>query len=840
MAEKQLGSLPTNKQDIATKDYVDNAVTTNATPLTLSILGQNSAAVRSTIGAVADDDWRLINSRSPIPGSVTAGSLESSFFESLDFSVRARNSTAVDAANINAALANQSDVIAGGGTFSIASTTVTVPENKRLVVEANSQLRWNDGALSTHTAGQIRNIVLLNSYSSFVGSIDGNRDGQDKNQWNNTNGDGQINGIVCYGTEQNPKTNVFIDATIKNVAVSPATFGYVKDSYVKIRAKDCGGLINFYKCENIVVDIEYENPYNKGWKAYQHCVDYNGCKNIVGRVIIRNMKGDVFRSGNNITFGSKWVSGLTITDSDNIVLNEAVCTAVPNFAAASLGFSFLGNRNMTVHRLQAIGCSEGGLELGSLVDSEINNFHIDGQYATNSDSGYVAPCFGINLYNLSNPADFLGRTIEYARNIRFNGGSVVSCRSSGLNLQAAQFSRWNGVSFIGNSIGALIETKVLWSEDYSSVSPATSPELKSHIFTNCDFNFNEGQGVWYTDGTDIQFHSCRFVNNGQQFTYGSNRLGNPIGTIGAGFYSRTDSVKSGLVISNCIADDNQANTTAPGFLSRNTPYRIAVDRVEKFGIGQTIVVQGVTGTGDLKTRIQSIELDELVLQDPVTVFPEVSLGTISSNGTTVTGTNFLTALTGRAYIKVGSEYRRVRKVRSNTEAVVEQAFSTNLSGVSATIERTTITASASQTHGYFFHAGVLSPVLLGPTPTGNTVLNIYNNTNASTPLNHLPYDRISSQAVVSVTGTLTLDRAPSCTYYVVISGANGAPILPIASGNRSVYRVRNNHTVSMSLRVTGSDTINGTAVPASGFPISAGSSITVIADPASTTNWITV
>jgi hypothetical protein len=646
-----------------------------------------------------------------------------------------------DQANIASAFNQSSVVRAESGTYAVSNNNISIniPAGKSLILGNGSALRLSNNVYNTWASGDVKTIVNMATGSKFFGSLDGNRHNQNKTQYNAAATADQATGITAYGTAEAKLSDIHIDANISRVVNNPVNFRYVTDSYIRVRATDCGGPLYFSDCDNIEVDIEVDGTDNAGWKVWQHGVDFVGCTNVRGRVVIRNQKADT--SGM-----SAWMSGLTMIDCNNVTFELVDAeTAEDVGSIPGVGASLIPVSNLVFNRFRAAGYSDVGLELGGVSNAEFNNIDIDGRYTAGNPSN---PGTGINIYNNAYTRSFT-RSREYCQGITFNSGTIQRCLGNGIWMMAAQDTKWVNVSVIGCRSGLITQTYVgvLGSMPTDGVALSTT-DISNHRFLGCSFNFNENHGTQLFEGQNLRFIDCAFRNNGQGKAYGTTRSGAAASSAPQGFVTGSGSDKPSLTLINCDASDTQS--TANGFPNAVTSNRIAVSMVGQFSVGQTITLTGAGSGGiDLKTRINDIVRDELVLQNAVSVndiTPVTLTGTIAVTGTTVTGsgTSFLTNFTARAYIKVGTQYRRVVRVASDTSATLESAFTSNVAaGTELKIIRVPIVAAATQNRGYYLDPTAKSPVLVGCTASGNTLAQVVDLTDAATKLIQFPYSSIA-------------------------------------------------------------------------------------------------
>lgn len=706
-----------------------------------------------------------------------------------------------DEATLNAAMESQSVTRVDGGVYVVTKDGIAVPADCGLLIGSGSAIKTDAGELNSHTSGT-SSIVSVGDGATFVGAVDGNRNNQTKTAFNGAGGSNAANivGVAVFGEDGSPLSKVHVDATISNVADYPANFSYVNDSYVRIRANDCGGPILFSNCDNLQVDIEITDADNDGWKVFPHAVDFINCSNIRGRVVISGQKGTGTVAGS--TSLSDWFSGLTIVDSHDMNFTEIDCEAADlTGQSKGLGISLLGVRNLNASRTRSVGYSDCLLEVGGVVDSTLSSLDLDGRYADSPDASTAN--YGMNIYNNAQRGDFKGRTLELTKNVKFLGGSIRRCLGLGVNLQAAVDTTWVGVKVAGCKTGAV--AKFADQDVGNGPYPTTSGKvLSGHLFYGCEFSYNERSGFDIHDLISSRFYGCRAMNNSQSAAYGGTRLGLGVDSSTGGIVTRTSTNKTDLLFD--VQVDDSQGFTAPGFPDPARAKVIAVDRPEKYAVGQTLTITGAGSAGaDLLTRVDSVDHDELTLQHSISTFPTVTLtGTVAITGTTVTGsgTAFTTELVGRAFVKVGSEYRRVAKVTSNTAAVLDSAFTSNVTAGSAlTIVRANITAANSQLYGLVLTADTISPIVMpGFNPSGNVSGDLANVTASATPLLYLANNAISSAS------TLQLAAAASGAGVIQVGGPDANHAVQIKSKGASSISLRggDGNSVLSAIPLTGS------------------------------------
>lgn len=125
-------------------------------------------------------------------------------------------------------------------------------------------------------------------------------------------------------------------------------------------------------------------------------------------------------------------------------------------------------------------------------------------------------------------------------------------------------------------------------------------------------------------------------------------------------------------------------------------YQVIMRNVNQYRVGEIIRLKGVLSGGlDADGKVVDIDQDvvtlafaaALVFSDSGTLDTLTGTGTTAGINLTGVGTSFLTQIDFPAYLKSGSEYRRIVYVTSNTSAVIDSPFTTNLSGAALQVVR---------------------------------------------------------------------------------------------------------------------------------------------------------
>jgi hypothetical protein len=207
---------------------------------------------------------------------------------------------------------------------------------------------------------------------------------------------------------------------------------------------------------------------------------------------------------------------------------------------------------------------------------------------------------------------------------------------------------------------------------------------------------NGNAGIIYTGGKGDRIISCYSRDNGQTFGgatqpynlavvadagegVGLQIVGNDLdATPGATFTNEVSFVPG-------VATAKPANRVYNSATALTHTYQFVMRNQNNYRVGEIIRLKGVlVGGSDADGKVIDIDEDTITLAfSSALSFTSVldSLtGTGSTSGTTLTGvgTAFTTEVDFPAYLKSGSEYRRIVFVNSDTSAVIDSAFSSDM------------------------------------------------------------------------------------------------------------------------------------------------------------------
>jgi len=553
---------------------------------------------------------------------------------------------------------------------------------------------------------------LRASNSSIVGgTFDFNRDGQDRAAFNTAGGSAVRNyyGVRVLGTLATHIENVKIHTKVINCADFGVALQYCDNYDVDVDVETSGCGLIFVDCDGGVCRrARLSELDNADWEVYPHAFDGLNCDGGQwDNIEIVNQSGYDIASGNSL---SDWFTGITIADCDNLSgSNWYVVAKSDTSMTKSVGISMLGVTkssfaNITVKRYTSVN-----LELGALDNCDFANVFLDGEYMTTSLFAAEAQ-MGCHVVNQGLYSNLTSRIRRPVMNCTFTNVQSVRMLSKGLLVYLATDCQWIGGKFNGNQYGVDIRSDSV-NGSFPTPETQTSARLK---FLGVEAKFNEIAGIWNGGSTDLECADCDFSNNGQA----ANAVGDALrltGTLAvatSGYYgnnSATTVARTRPRLIGCTFQDDQTVTTSFGSVDPAAPTIVSVERPELYQFGQTVTVNnGATGPVDLIAQVLDINNDELTLSAAMTNFPLVAgTGTISTSSTAVTGslTAFTTQITGRMWIKNGSNYRRVIAVTSNTAATLESAFPSNLSGASYDIVKTEVELMRSQDYGIYTLSG---------------------------------------------------------------------------------------------------------------------------------------
>lgn len=600
----------------------------------------------------------------------------------------------------------------------------------RLADNATVQLK----ASATLDGANLYVFRLRASNSSIVGgTFDANRDGQDRAAYNTAGGAASRSywGVVALGVSVSHIENVKIHTKVINAPDYGVAFQYV-DSYdcdVEVETSGSGVLLKDAD-GGIVRRARLVELDNADWEIYPHGFDVFNCDSgTLNNIDIINQSGYDIASGNSL---SDWFTGVTMADCSNMSGDNWYITAKNDTSMTKgVGVSIVGAlksnfSNITVKRYTSVN-----FELGALDNCDFVNVFLDGEYMTTSLWAGEAQQ-GAHLHNQGLYSNLTSRIIRPCMNCTFTNMQSVRMLAKGMLVYLAMDCQWIGGKFNGNQYGIDVR-----SDNQNLSFPAPENQVSARLkFLGTEARFNEVAGLWNGGSTDLDCQKCDFSNNGHGKTNTGNalRLSGTYSSSTAGYLGNTSSTTVARlrpVLSDCTFQDDQTVTTAVGSCDPAAPTIISVERPTLYNFGQTVNVNNGSGAStDLVAQVLDINGDQITLSLPLTNFPlTAGTGTITTVSTAITFSSSQAAIiTGRFWVKVGSEYRQVIAVASNgLSGTLASAFSSNQTAASFDIVKTEVEQVRSQDYGVYTLSTTNDAGLELVSPkwgAGNKVLNL--------------------------------------------------------------------------------------------------------------------
>lgn len=184
-------------------------------------------------------------------------------------------------------------------------------------------------------------------------------------------------------------------------------------------------------------------------------------------------------------------------------------------------------------------------------------------------------------------------------------------------------------------------------------------------------------------------------------------------------------------------------------------YPFVMRNVNAYRVGEIIRLKGVVSGSDADGKVVDIDQDVVTLAFSSALTFTATLdnltGTGSTSGTALTGsgTAFTSEVDFPAYLKNGSEYRRIVYVTSNTAAVIDSPFTTNLTGGSTlqVVRADVVTGIVAPVSGL----NVNGNVTVGPMLIRDNIARNVDNT-----INYLSFPGIAAGSRFDVTYSLAM------------------------------------------------------------------------------------
>lgn len=599
--------------------------------------------------------------------------------------------------------------IASGETLVFPRTSNGTYITEPLTFASAIRIRLDDGVTlklksgATEVSGELTVVKFTASNSSLKGgTIDANKAGQDKSAYNTAGGiigNKRYYGVHVLGTSGAHLSGVEIQTNIINAADYAMYARYSDDMDVDVTCSACGaGGIIQDSDEPFIRRFIARNLNDEGWKVYPHgfdLFDVNGPRG--GNILIIDQYGEGTADAG--TSWSNWISGITFIRVKEPVISNLYYSQQDDRPAGeyltdsdctkSLAYSFQDIQGGSITNLSAQRFSSCGLELGAIDGCSISVGTFDSEYM--GSSLYASEtCDGTHILATSSTDGFASGAVQVPRNFTLSDISFLRCTGPGVALFAGENITLDNIRSNGNRDGIY---RVPFAQSVSF--PSGSPGLRNITVNGGEFCYNERYGIQDNGGIDFQVIGAKISNNGQSRTHATAGTLRGTGTFAgpsAGYNGADGSpavARTRTRLIDCHVQDDQSTTAIYGSAVSTDPRVVWVTEAEHYHIGQTVTLKGCgPASADLVTQILDIDQDALTVADALSTFPTVSgTGTISTSGTTLTGagTAFLTELDGPTYITAGGETRLVIAGTTDTAGLLQEAFTSDLSGESFTI-----------------------------------------------------------------------------------------------------------------------------------------------------------
>jgi len=570
------------------------------------------------------------------------------------------------------------------------------------------------------------------------------------------------------------------NVVFQNFVSKPAWFAGDYNNISHILFKDCGAAAIFgwhwfgnnryntrptgdgafaQTVENII-SLRFDND---GVATSQHAID------LMSPSFGKYSNLSVINQGGDTNGTSSYASGITAENAENCIFSNWHYETPSTDVLTHLAFSLLGCRNCTLTNPTAYDIAGLALEFNACINMCINNPLLDGNYRTTSAvPSESASSLGVSYYSGAWNKYRTSKSVLQSSGCVINGG-IIKRFSRGAILRGAGLSVTN-VSVVGNlSTGIVVEELAL--KDFftgNNLAYFTNLEI-----ANCDIINNGASGLDVNNIRSIEVIGGNFTNNGQ---------------------NSAASARDGITIQGCskakivgaeICDSQQWTDADICSYEPQSPvngmivaYIRAAGRLE---VGQFIKLVNADGASDVVGKIVDIGVD-----DDVTIQTSSSLsangnttalsGTWSGAGRTLSGVgaSATTEILGQTYITDGTEWRRVTRASNNNQIVINEPFSTNLSGATLTKLTVSVAGIPSQQNGIRAFSNALQLLLAKNNYNGNAV----QKTNLSLPVNCIygsEYFRLSS-VNPSLSNTNLQSNIPTGHRLVGIATSNTATI----------------------------------------------------------------
>jgi len=554
--------------------------------------------------------------------------------------------------------------------------------------------------------------------------------------------------------------------------------------YENIVIEDCGKALNFQNGDySSIRNIQSFGIGNRTLAIYQHGYEIRDCTGLV----VENIRDDDYQpdvAGLEPSPGAVTFQRLTDSHISGLMAHD--------FSGSGYdpdGFNFSNMRRCTIERLVTYGYSTGFV-VSSSEDTTIDGFSVDCNFQGGTNPGIRLRAGGLyEKFDATGAVVHNARAVSGCRNFTLSNGAVIRSNDTGVLIQTGEVQVENVIS-LGNLGNGFRTDESL--ESGLFVNPIT-PVVEHVGLTNCHGIYNDLVGCYIQYGRDIHVTGGIYSNNGQDGaaanTSSGIRVGNDAG------------IARILIDGGVELNDTQAWTTKthgasfePGTTDADDQYTISLIDPHQIQIGMTITLGGAAaGPADITGKVVEKHLDDVTIETaaPATFVDTTSLtaltGTFTSNGYDLTGDGAAlleTEIIGPTWVydAGNAEYRRIRRVNSDTVGVIEEAFTTPLAGATLNKIEVDVDGNATQRNGLRLEDAALDVRVGNVRASGNSVADLPVATVASASPMTLPfhndYIEVSGTAdITSITAdqkgrTVTLNFTGNAAANGIVDGSN--------------------------------------------------------------------
>ena len=513
------------------------------------------------------------------------------------------------------------------------------------------------------------------------------------------------------------------DICIKDIRfrnfMNDAFYAYNSNRFkaLNIDVRDCGVAFTVQGAEDIwntgaVVNVTARNIGNVingvAYYMFQHGAVFCNQTDFFYNVSIDGFCGSKQGTDNNSTSGGKEPvpAAAAFYKLDNGVINASIrnYTTPANLTSKNTATDFVTVSNCS-GSLDTFGF-EHGAGFGTCIGNTFD-LSLDGNYI--NIAGYpregilitfggvldvnVAGLAGETTSNLSSRDNIFTGTVQ-----RFG----VGVRDEGMS------NNLSNLSVFGNVTDGI---QLVSANGSSNAYPTSRNRLSGKRILIGTKAFSNGEaGIIYTGGSADSISNCFVRDNAQ--TFGDRYF--PVNIMVAA--STGEGVDLAIQNNDCdvttpvsilqdvsfvpgTASLRPSNTTYSNSLNLTHTYQVLSRTPNNYTVGQIVKLKNVlAGNQDVDGKIIDIQQDYFTLAHSAAVVYDTSnslvnlSGTIAISGVSIAGVNtlFLTEVDFPVYLKYGTEYRRIVYIYSNTSALVDSPFSSNVpSGTIPTVVKAT-------------------------------------------------------------------------------------------------------------------------------------------------------